>query len=391
MSRSLQQIIQECRQQPLAVDILTEDDVWQCLGTQIWCAKSFNGSPSFYPIYRRNDLYSFSPLALILHKGYLSLNSHVIDDSARDGFLYYSGPETVDTEITRIGGPLKPHFTIRSTHEYIGAICAAMKDDVARVENRYPEYTNIILTGGKDSENLALLPWKNPTIILSGPPNYELNVQFAKENRLPYRVLPLYEYDYSTKDIEAAENSCRMSLVHARWTSRLRLLVEEHNGRVIFWAGQVADAFTTPYWRTLVIPGQDPDAWPRRLRPYRVRAKLQELWARHGFLQKRFFEALWYRCAMWQGTHMSVVRQATGALMLSAYHGSEMQKVLANVDLYSTVKEDIRPQIGESLFGRKVWYPSINPSPPPSVFRADWSSPSEFLNLLKANSIEIRE
>lgn len=45
------------------VDELTEAQMWNKHGTVIWQAKKFVGNPSFYPVYKWGDYYSYSVLA----------------------------------------------------------------------------------------------------------------------------------------------------------------------------------------------------------------------------------------------------------------------------------------------------------------------------------------
>jgi len=95
-------------------DQLSEKHMWaQHDGTSIWKARQFVGTPHFYPVYRYEDFYSYSPLSLILLKGTLRLNRRVAEDVAKPHFIYYSGRDTVDQAITRIGGPLRPRLKIR--------------------------------------------------------------------------------------------------------------------------------------------------------------------------------------------------------------------------------------------------------------------------------------
>lgn len=187
---------------------ITEADLWQTHGTVVWKAERFTGSPTFYPVYRAGSYYSYSVLALILAKGYLALNRKVVAEAERDGFVHSGGEQTIDVEVRRIGGPVRTRPTIRSADEYVRQLADALTRDIASCESRHPGYANVVLCGGKDSLNLTLLPWRNPTVIASAPPNYELVVRFVKENGLEMRVLRL-------DDLNDAEVSA------ARWSRTL--------------------------------------------------------------------------------------------------------------------------------------------------------------------------
>ena len=94
---------------------------------------------------------------------------------------------------------------------------------------------------------------------------------------------------------------------------------------------------------------------------------------------------------MWQGTHMSFLRQLTGALTLSAYHGMEMRRVIEEVDLNRAVPYDIRPLIGELLYGGPVRYPADNHGPEPSMIRRGISQLQAFLDVLQCTGIPVND
>ena len=105
--------------------------------------------------------------------------------------------------------------------------------------------------------------------------------------------------------------------------------------------------------------------------------------------QRRMLRNLWYRGAMWQGAHVSMVRQLTDALAVSIYHGPAMQKVISQVDFYRAVQQDVRPRIGEYLRGGPVLYPTDNPGPPLSIIRKDVSHVEPFLKVLTSTGVRV--
>lgn len=92
---------------------------------------------------------------------------------------------------------------------------------------------------------------------------------------------------------------------------------------------------------------------------------------------------------MWQGAHVSILRQLTGALVASMYHGPTMRKVREAVDLRSAVPYDVRPLIGECLHGSPLAYPSVNPGPGPSPIREKCSSVATFLEAVRRIGIPV--
>jgi len=81
---------------------------------------------------------------------------------------------------------------------------------------------------------------------------------------------------------------------------------------------------------------------------------------------------------------MSFLRDITGSLVVSAYHGPEVTKVIASLDFAKAVRRDLRARIGRNLYGDVVKYPEENPSPPLSAIRAGVSHLEPFLRTAKA-------
>ncbi len=370
---------------------LTELDVWGTHVPEVWRAERFSGPrPYFYPVYRHGDLYSYSPLSLILLKGRLDLDPSFAKQVSSPRFRYYSGTVTVDGEIERIGGPLEPKFRIKDTGHYIESIADALHSDVAAAEEHHPGFTNIVLCGGRDSLALLLLPWKNPVLVASGAPNYELVRKFVADHSLGFDVVELLDDDRSLLNFEILVNCCRNRLEHCRYGPHLRRLAEGFDRKVVFWLGQLGDVFLTPKWQTLRHKSR---GLKRLIERNLDKIEYRREWNRERATarQWRFFDALWRRCAMWQGAHMSIMRQLTGSLVLSAYQGPAMSEVLESVDLFTAVPDDMRPLLGERLFGGPVSFPETNPGPPKSRFRKGHSHLKPFLKQLSSLGIEIRK
>jgi hypothetical protein len=371
-------------------DELTELDVWGRQGPDVWEAGRFAGAPPlFYPIYRHGDLYSHSPLPLILLKGRVDLDPGFARQVSSPRFRYYSGRVTVDRGIERIGGPPEPSCRVGDTARFVESIAAALRRDVAAAEARHPGFTNVVLCGGRDSLTLLLLPWANPVVVASGAPNFELVKRFVAEHSLGFDVVELLDDDRSLLDLEILVNCCRNRLEHCRYGPDLVRLADGFDGKVVFWLGQLGDTFMTPYWRMYRHKSR---GLRRLVERVADRIEYRREWNRERATarQRRFSDALWRRGAMWQGAHVSIMRQLTGSLVLSGYHGPAMREVLESVDLFSAVRDDIRPLVGERLFGGPVSYPSTNPGPPPSLIRRGVSHLRPFLKRLSSLGIPIR-
>ena len=363
---------------------ISEDDLWSTAAPHIWQAEQFLGSPAFYPVYRHENYYSFSPIPLILRKGYLRINRKFVRECSRPGFVAYSGDETIDQEIRRVGGPISFLPDIESEGKLVSEVAKALCDDVRRIETLNPEHTNVIFCGGKDSLNLLLLPWRNPVLVVSGPPNDALVREFVKRNGLDFEVKSLSnEQDDDVVAAEIVANACFMSLEHCRWGTDIVRISRKLDAKSVAWLGQLGDTFLTPYWR-------DYYAFPPNFFNHvkqRVQKRLN--WGK-WFSQssKAFARAMWSRGAMWQGVHLQQIRLLTGALALSAYHGSAMRSLLPRIDLKRAVTRDVRPMIGESLLGKPVCYPTANPGPPGIPYRQHLHHPNHFMAAFRTASPE---
>jgi hypothetical protein len=243
--------------------VLTESAIWYREGGPIWRAHDFEGCPSFYPVYRCGDLYSYSPLPLILHKRVLRLNTEYAATVEKPRFLYASGRSTIDREIERIGGPLVCTPQIRDADELAQRLAQALRADVEAVETAHPDHVNAVLCDGRDSLLLLLLPWRNPTFVLSAPPNYELVRAFVKRHDLPYPVVELTDApDDETHQREVVANCCRLNLEHCRWGVDLRRISQSHRHKIVFWKGQLADLYLTPSWKKVTSPPTTPATYP---------------------------------------------------------------------------------------------------------------------------------
>lgn len=389
----VRQLIDQARESIRSCDELSEHAMWSRQGPEIWQARRFIGTPTFYPVYRYENFYSYSPLSLILMKGVFRLNDSAARKVPTPKQPYFSGTETIDREITRIGGPPKAGFTIKEGGEYARRIAEAMRLDASSIEDANPGLTNVILCGGKDSLNMLFLPWKNPVVLASAPPNYELVKNFLKDNHLKFDLIRLDDDDRSLLEHEILVNCCRNDLEHCRWGPQLRNLAKSFDGKIVYWKGQLGSTFLSPVWKRYTHPPNTAWGWiTRRFAAlghhgeYRFKVFMERI----GMTQLRLLRTMWRRGAMWQGAHASIIRQLTGALTVSIYHGPAIQKVIWQVDFFRAVQEDVRPLIGESLHGGPVVYPSDNPTPPPSTIRKDVSHLEPFLKALSSTGIRVQ-
>lgn len=347
------------------VDNLDLSEVWSDESVIIWKAKAVNNPSPFYPVYKYQDYYAPNILPLILLKKNFQKNASFWE-AFKPKKKYQSGHPTVDSEITRVSGEFSSNLSITSEKEMINAVADAMIRDAQRMVELYPDHEHIVFCGGKDSLNILLLPWSKPIIVASAPPNFKLVKEFVAKNDLQVKdLVELNEEPSQYEEMEVLANNCLNDLAHCRWINHFVSLSEKYP-KCIFWKGQLGDTFLTDNWKTY------------RVKRIKWKDRLKTIKRAH----KDFIKSLWYRGAMWQGTHVSQIRMLTGRLVLSIYHGPAMTAVLKEMDLTKSVHRDLRDEIGNAILGKKVDYPKENPSPFPMKRLKQISHPDYFEKVL---------
>ncbi len=370
---------------------LTENDIWTSQTEEnVWHAKKVNLNPSFYPVYKWQDYYSYSIYALIKLKGSLLVNEQAvnyIDDSKYD---VIPSNITIDREIERVGGPHNCSFKISNVNDYIEKLHNAIIKDVKFIENQ-SQKTNVILCGGKDSLNLLLLPWKNKTIAYSAKPNYELVKQFIVENNLNIECFELIDKEnVQLLADEKLENCCRADLTQWKWTGHLVEIAKAHNHQVVFWKGQLGDLYMDETWKRYIFPANRPKLFALKVFKKLSKYLPSQLNTYIGHrIQPSVIKASWNKSATMQGSHLGFLRSLTNCLVLSSYHGKNVQNVISNADLSKVANTDIRHLLGNKLARRVVIYPNSNPGPKPSVFREGISGLDEFMAQIVKQEISI--
>lgn len=392
MVGTLHQLVDRVDARTVVLDTVHETDMVQKHGPLIWKTSKFIGNPHFYPVYKYEDMYSHSLLALILKKRRLDLNKSVLDLANLPGFTCVMANQILDTEITRIGQAHRCGFSITDVDVYAQRIVDALKEDIQTIETANQGYANVVLCGGSDSLNLLLLPWKNETIALSAEPNYRHVKAFVEQNNLNIKVMRLEdELDPEELNDEILECCCRVDLAHWRWGGALRRIAREMDKKLVFWKGQAGDLYMSTTWMAYMHPIKPAQRFLRRIyrktNSYMPDAMAQAI---GRSIQPSVVRASWNRTASFQGAHMGFIREIADCLTVSAYHGPAVMKVWQEADLAAVARVDMRPKVGKLLLGRDVVYPQRNPGPEPSSIRTGLSQPTRFLDLLQRTGIEIR-
>ena len=396
MNKSTEHYIDEIRRKvgsPEIVSTLTEDMMWSHHETLIWKADKFDGAPYFNPVYKWENYYSFSLLALIVKKGNMNLNTAVYGKVKDPNFLSLYSHEIIDKDIEKIGGPLKNNQSIHDPKEYMAKVAAAMTADIGDVEANNPGYVNLVLCGGKDSMNSLLLPWTNPVIALSAEPNYPLVCEFIKRNDLDIKVRRLEDvYDEEMLEQEQLECCCRMELSNWKWGMDLRKISNEFNKKVIFWQGQYSEILLSTDWKYMIWPRNRFNNFLGKLHritsPYMP--PIMRFWIGERVAPDSFIRA-WHFSSVKLGGHMAFIRALCSALALSPYVGPNMTKLFSQVNQARAVQYDRRAELGPAILGREVWYPKENPGPEISKFRYKAQNPDQFIKILQENGIKVFE
>jgi hypothetical protein len=316
------------------------------------------------------------------------IRSHLPDDAVEtltrlnilssDAAPWYEPWNTIDNRIRR----LRPFETVTpasSDRAFDLTYSLCDRDELAhrtaehltrfinRIEEEYPDYEHVVLTGGKDSQLISLVPKRTDNWhLFSADPNYPLVKRFVKRNDIDINTV--FRSDNTNKERLA---DLRRKLVcsdlmsdptHIRWQVELQRVVEELGGDCILWLGTEAEAFNTYH----------PDFHEA-----------------DDYFQKHFT-----RPASWQANFHQTTANFAGVPVLSPYHSEAIWK-----ELYrhydpnlATADMDIRPQIGAILHDDDVWWPDSNPGPDTYTYDLDVDASELFLSGLydEAGIEEIR-
>lgn len=296
------------------------------------------------------------------HKGCVWLDRLLGCFAERDRVVcdWYHTRETIDAEIFKMrpfesvtfdantAAPI-PGGDFVGNGAFIEKTAFYISTFINGIENEFPDYNHVVLTGGKDSQLILLAPKVHDSRwnVFSSEPNAPLVKRWVSDNGI--LINRIYEHDGKNEET-GADLSAKIvagdlysNPRHMRWLPTLKRIGAELGGKCFFWAGTLGDtlmAFHKSYHR--------------------------------GTLND-FYAMQFARGASWQGNAHQVHKNFTGFACLSPYHSKEIwDNVFFRYDYESlSAGSDLRGKVGEALAGRTIIWPDSNPSPPLYAYEKD--------------------
>ncbi len=232
--------------------------------------------------------------------------------------------------------------TLSEKDEFIRLSSQYLTEYVHQIEKQYPNHEHIVLTGGKDSLLIHLVPkltenWS----AFSAYPNYKNTQNFFDVNGI--HVNKLFTHNNTNQESpgetvkKAICSDLRADPRHIRWRTELAKISKELDHKCIFWAGTEGDTINSYYS------------------------------AFHSENEQGYFDLQMSRAANWQGTTHQTTANFTGSPMLSLYHSPKLWRDVYRKYDPAMIKEgdDLRDEIGQQLAGGPITWPQTNPGPSP--------------------------
>ena len=259
----------------------------------------------------------------------------------------------------------EPDGTLRDLAEIAERSARHVGQCIRDAEARFPGHQHVILTGGKDSQLLWLVPKADPSRwhVFSAEPNRPIVAAWMERNGVrPARVFGHDNHnDESADDLERkiVAGDLMSDPTHIRWMPALACIRAELGGACLFWGG------------TMSGPAHVFGGAHRRL---------------DGTDREAFFGSHFTRTASWQGNYHQVFLNLVGSPYLSPYHTREIwDDVFRHLDPGVVTREtDLRDRIGERLLERPVWWPTESPGPAPWIPSAYVDARAVYLRHLRA-------
>lgn len=302
----------------------------------VYRAKKIVADNYLFPLYylKEGDVFivSTSVYALIHYK-----KRFVRNPRFQTTHFYRPTFMTVDAEIMRLRTTRRrSSMELTDPDEITELGVNLIQDYVTEMEIKYPGWVHVLSMGGKDSQNIILADRKERWIVLSGEPNAPLNQKFIADNSIEIErfVAPSNDTDDSLLNEEIMASDCGFDVAHFRWVKAVSDLVDEFDGKIIFWMGTSGDGCFAK---------------------------------NNNHRDKDYYAVHDLHVGTAMGVLHQVFKNALNIPAISPFQSTQfLDDLFYRYDPYYVEKSgDVRKKMGEMLFGRPVKYPEENPTPAP--------------------------
>ena len=318
-------------------------------GTVLNVSELRDTTGGMYPIYyykKESRIFCSSSVhELIKHKGF----NHNPAFKFAQNIQFISGFETIDSDISRLSPfeivlpsgttvNFSPTFMNKDIQAFLNTSSEIMIDFVHNIERKFPNKRHIILTGGKDSRMILLIPKINPHKwhIFSSQPDIYYVKDWIRENEIvTYNDIITHDgfcdedYEFFKTKVWASDGE--FDLIHARWVKR-QIEIAQELGDCVFWIGDTGIIFSP-----------------------NVFCKMED--------KKDYFDELLIRAYGFHGTKNQMIFNMTKCPRLTPYFAPAMLRLYENFD-FSVIDRDYREDLANIIAEREIWwekaYPNVN-------------------------------
>jgi len=311
--------------------------------------------PMYFIKYDSYFIVSTSVYGLINFKG-----SFVRNPNFQTTDFYRPTFQTIDLEIMRARTEYR-----RSSNEYSDPVMIAelaadiMQGYISEIEEKFSGYVNILMMGGKDSQNIILAERKEKWIVISGEPNSDLNKKFIHDNKIDIEefVAVSNDCDLDLLSEEIIASDCFFDVAHFRYMSVIKGIIDQYNHKAIIWYGSSGDGCFTR----------------------NANHKSRDYYNIHD-LHVGMAMGIWHQLG----------KNLFDCPTLSPYQSPDfLTNLFYKYDPYyvDSYDGDLRVMIGKRLFGGDVKYPVKNPEPGVWIPRKRSKSIDIYIKQLANNDI----
>lgn len=258
-----------------------------------------------------------------------------------------------------------PDFSINDTQTIVRLSAGCIQDFIRHIETLFPHHQQVVLAGGRDSQIILAVRkvshdnWH----CFSADPNYPLIEQWLRQNSLKIRSLIRHDNRNEETRHETVEKIICGDLyadpAHMRWLPTLRRLAQKFGGRCIFWAGTMSSLAHFYHSSALHISGVD---------------------------HLRFFQSHFDRTSSWQGNYHQIFKNFVRCPLLSPYHSREIWEQVYSHYNPEAVTEgmDLRPALGDTLYGSRLAWSDQNPSPSAYAYKYPLEPKQVYIDFIRS-------